>query len=169
MALPSLEQMQVQHVAAQLNALHAELIDSGAMPVEETEVFGPRWREIAGTVRPRGTPWWRGQRAHLLQLADAGTPRYVYHLPTVRARARALAAIKPIDQRYYAIKANSHPAILQLLEAEGFGLECVSHGELKHVFQHLPELSPKRVLFTPSFCPRSEYEAAFALGVTVTL
>ncbi|VUL80913.1 Diaminopimelate decarboxylase [Stenotrophomonas maltophilia] len=137
-----------------LPILHAELIDSGAMPVEETEVFGPRWREIAGTVRP---------------LADAGTPRYVYHLPTVRARARALAAIKPIDQRYYAIKANSHPAILQLLEAEGFGLECVSHGELKHVFQHLPELSPKRVLFTPSFCPRSEYEAAFALGVTVTV
>lgn len=152
-----------------LPILHAELIDSGAMPVEETEVFGPRWREIAGSVRPRGTPWWRGQRAHLLQLADAGTPRYVYHLPTVRARARALAAIKPIDQRYYAIKANSHPAILQLLEAEGFGLECVSHGELKHVFQHLPELSPKRVLFTPSFCPRSEYEAAFALGVTVTI
>lgn len=152
-----------------LPILHAELIDSGAMPVEETEVFGPRWREIAGSVRPRGTPWWRGQRAHLLQLADAGTPRYVYHLPTVRARARALAAIKPIDQRYYAIKANSHPAILQLLEAEGFGLECVSHGELKHLFQHLPELSPKRVLFTPSFCPRSEYEAAFALGVTVTV
>ncbi len=152
-----------------LPILHAELIDSGAMPVEETEVFGPRWCEIAGTVRPRGTPWWRGQRAHLLQLADAGTPRYVYHLPTVRARARALAAIKPIDQRYYAIKANSHPAILQLLEAEGFGLECVSHGELKHVFQHLPELSPKRVLFTPSFCPREEYEAAFALGVTVTV
>ncbi len=152
-----------------LPILHAELIDSGAMPVEETEVFGPRWREIAGTVRPRGTPWWRGQRAHLLQLADAGTPRYVYHLPTVRARARALAAIKPIDQRYYAIKANSHPAILQLLEAEGFGLECVSHGELKHVFQAIPELSPKRVLFTPSFCPREEYEAAFALGVTVTV
>ena len=37
----------------------AELIDSGAMPVEETEVFGPHWREIAGTVRTRGTPWWR--------------------------------------------------------------------------------------------------------------
>jgi len=152
-----------------LPILHAELIDSGAMPVEETEVFGPRWREIAGSVRPRETPWWRGQRAQLLQLAEAGTPRYVYHLPTVRARARALAAIAPIDQRYYAIKANSHPAILRLLEAEGFGLECVSHGELAHVFNVLPELSPSRVLFTPSFCPRSEYEAAFALGVTVTV
>lgn len=152
-----------------LPILHAELIDSGAMPVEEGEVFGPRWREIAGTIRPRETAWWRGQREHLLQLAQAGTPRYVYNLPTVRARARALAAIKPIDQRYYAIKANSHPAILEVLEQEGFGLECVSHGELKHVFNTLPALSPRRVLFTPSFAPRGEYEAAFALGVTVTL
>ncbi|MBT2766239.1 bifunctional aspartate kinase/diaminopimelate decarboxylase [Stenotrophomonas sp. ISL-67] len=152
-----------------LPILHAELIDSGAMPVEEGEVFGPRWREIAGTVRPRETAWWRGQREHLLHLAQAGTPRYVYNLATVRARARALAAIKPIDQRYYAIKANSHPAILELLELEGFGLECVSHGELKHVFNVLPTLSPRRVLFTPSFAPRTEYEAAFALGVTVTV
>ncbi|WP_225764385.1 bifunctional aspartate kinase/diaminopimelate decarboxylase [Stenotrophomonas sp. Marseille-Q4652] len=152
-----------------LPILHAELIDSGAMPVEEGEVFGPRWREIAGTVRPRGTPWWRDQREHLLQLAQAGTPRYVYHLPTVRARARALAAIPAIDQRYYAIKANSHPAILEALVQEGFGLECVSYGELKHVFSVMPELSPRRVLFTPSFAPKSEYEAAFALGVTVTI
>ncbi len=152
-----------------LPILHAELIDSGAMPVEEGEVFGPRWREIAGTIRPRETAWWRGQREHLLHLAQAGTPRYVYNLATVRARARALAAIRPIDQRYYAIKANSHPAILELLEQEGFGLECVSHGELKHVFNVLPTLSPRRVLFTPSFAPRTEYEAAFALGVTVTV
>ncbi len=152
-----------------LPILHAELIDSGAMPVEETEVFGPRWREIAGSVRPRGTPWWRGHRERLLQLADAGTPRYVYHLPTVRARARALAAVIQIDHRYYAIKANSHPDILRTLEAEGFGLECVSLGELQHVFAVLPELSPARVLFTPSFCPHQEYAAAFALGVTVTV
>ncbi|TQU30960.1 hypothetical protein DB807_24010, partial [Xanthomonas perforans] len=35
--------------------LHAELIDSGAMPVSEGEVFGPRWRQIIGSVRPRAT------------------------------------------------------------------------------------------------------------------
>jgi len=56
-----------------------------------------------------------------------------------------------------------------VLEQEGFGLECVSHGELKHVFNTLPPLSPKRVLFTPSFAPHAEYDAAFALGVTVPL
>ncbi|HVJ36295.1 MAG TPA: bifunctional aspartate kinase/diaminopimelate decarboxylase, partial [Stenotrophomonas sp.] len=152
-----------------LPILHAELIDSGAMPVGEGEVFGPRWREITGSVRPRPVPWWRGEREHLLRLAQAGTPRYIYHLPTVRERARALLAIPAIDQRYYAIKANSHPAILEALVLEGFGLECVSHGELRRVFDTLPELSPRRVLFTPSFAPKAEYEAAFALGVTVTL
>jgi len=152
-----------------LPILHAELIDSGAMPVGEGEVFGPRWREITGSVRPRPLPWWRGEREHLLRLAQAGTPRYVYHLPTVRERARSLKAIAAIDQRYYAIKANSHPAILETLVQEGFGLECVSHGELRRVFDTLPELSPRRVLFTPSFAPKAEYEAAFALGVTVTL
>ncbi|HEY0335467.1 MAG TPA: bifunctional aspartate kinase/diaminopimelate decarboxylase [Stenotrophomonas sp.] len=152
-----------------LPILHAELIDSGAMPVGEGEVFGPRWREITGSVRPRPTPWWRGEREHLLRLAQSGTPRYVYHLATVRERARALKAIAAIDQRYYAIKANSHPAILEALVQEGFGLECVSQGELRRVFDTLPELSPRRVLFTPSFAPKHEYEAAFALGVTVTV
>src|SRR5690606_7202715 len=96
-------------------------------------------------------------------------PRYAYHLPTVRARARALNAVESIDRRFFAIKANSHPAILRTLEAEGFGLECVSQGEIEHVFATLPGLDPSRVLFTPSFAPRREYDAAFASGVTVTL
>jgi len=152
-----------------LPVLHAALIDSGAMPVEETSVFGPRWREIADGIRKRETPWWHGERERLLAMAEAGTPRYAYHLPTVRARAQALNALAPIDQRYYAIKANSHPAILSALVDEGFGLECVSLSELQRVFQVVPELSPRRVLFTPSFAPRAEYEAAYGLGVIVTL
>jgi bifunctional diaminopimelate decarboxylase / aspartate kinase len=154
-----------------LPVLHAALIDSDAMPVEETSVFGPRWREINGAVRHRGTPWWHGasERSQLLALAQADTPRYVYHLPTVRARARALAAIDAIDRRFYAIKANSHPVLLRTLVEEGFGLECVSQGELERVFQAVPELAPQDVLFTPSFAPRAEYEFALSRGVIVTL
>ena len=87
----------------------------------------------------------------------------------MRARARQLKDIAAIDRRFFAIKANSHPAILRLLEAEGFGLECVSLGEIEHVFASLPGLDPARVLFTPSFAPRAEYEAAFARGVNVTV
>lgn len=154
-----------------LPILHDELIDSGAMPVYEEQVFGPRWREITGSVRPRPTPWWRAphSRGQLLELAAQGTPRYVYHLPTVRARARQLQAVAALDRRYYAIKANPHPAILRALAAEGFGLECVSLGEVEHVFEVLPELAPARVLFTPSFAPIGEYAAALARGVNVTV
>ncbi|NUS39589.1 MAG: bifunctional aspartate kinase/diaminopimelate decarboxylase [Lysobacter sp.] len=149
--------------------LHAELIRSGAMPVQDASVFGPDWREIAHGRPVRPAPWWAGARDALLAQAQAGTPRYVYDLATVRARARDLSAIDAIDRRFYAIKANPHPAILRALVEEGFGLECVSLGELEHVFATLPQLSPERVLFTPSFAPRREYEAAFARGVTVTL
>ena len=152
-----------------LPQLHAELIRGGAMPVQDASVFGPSWREIAEGPVQRAMPWWAGKRERLLQMAGQGTPRYVYDLDTVRGRARALNGVAAIDRRFFALKANPHPAILRVLEAEGFGLECVSQGELAHVFGTLPGLDPQRVLFTPSFAPRAEYEAAFALGVTVTL
>ncbi len=152
-----------------MRELHDELISSGAMPVREADVFGPRWSEIEGRLRRRPVPWWHGRRDELLALAAEGTPRYAYDPGTVRARARQLAAVEAVDRRFYAIKANPHPEILRLLVEEGFGLECVSAGELAHVFAALPGLDPARVLFTPSFAPVDEYAAAFGRGVTVTL
>ena len=157
-----------------LPQLHAELVRGGAMPVQDASVFGPSWRSIQDEGRgdgaqARAEPWWVASRAKLLDLAQLGTPRYVYDLTTVRERARALASTPAVDRCFYAIKANPHPAILRALVDEGFGLECVSQGELEHVFAALPGLSPQRVLFTPSFAPRREYDAAFARDVTVTL
>jgi diaminopimelate decarboxylase/aspartate kinase len=151
--------------------LHAALIDSGAMPVYEPDVFGPRWRELDGSLRPRPAPWWRAprERTQLLALAAQGTPRYAYHLGTVRERARQLNGVDAIDRRYYAIKANPHPALLRALAGEGFGLECVSEGELRRAFDVVPGLDPARVLFTPNFAPIEEYRAAFARGATVTV
>ncbi|UNK50669.1 bifunctional aspartate kinase/diaminopimelate decarboxylase [Lysobacter sp. S4-A87] len=149
--------------------LHAELIRSRAMPVRDASVFGPSWREIAHGKPQRVPAWWRGRREQLLALAAQGTPRYVYDLATVRERARSLTSTVAVDRCFYAIKANPHPAILKAITGEGFGLECVSQGEFEHVFAALPGLSPNRVLFTPSFAPRREYEAAFARGIIVTL
>jgi len=156
-----------------LPVLHAELIESGAMPVHDASVFGPSWHEIAHGKRQRAPQWWqpeavRSQLLAMVEGADA-TPMYVYHLPTLRERAAALNGVAAVDRRFFAIKANPHPQVLRALAAEGFGLECVSQGELEHVFDVLPQLDPARVLFTPSFAPRSEYEAAFARGVTVTV
>ncbi len=152
-----------------LNELHGELIRGGAMPVQDATVFGPSWREIAHGKPQRETPWWHAHAAELVARAAAGTPRYVYHLPTVRARARMLRETAAIDLRFYALKANPHREILRALDAEGSGFECVSLGEVEHVFAMLPGIDPQRVLFTPSFAPRAEYDAAFAHGVNVTV
>ena len=149
--------------------LHALLIASGAMPVDEAAVFGPSWRALHAGDAPRAVAWWRTQRESLLELATHGTPCYVYHLPTVRDRARALTALPAIDRRFYALKANPHAAVLRTLEAEGYGFECVSGGELAHLFSTLPTLDPQRVLFTPSFATRAEYADAATRGVRITL
>jgi len=156
--------------AGLMPVLHAALMDSGAMPVHAPEVFGPSWQDIVHGPPPARPPaWWQGARDQLLALAGEATPQYVYHLPTVRARARALLDVAAVDRHFYAIKANSHPALLRALVADGFGLECVSLGEIDHVFATLPDLAPARVLFTPSFAPIHEYTAALAHGVTVTV
>ena len=152
-----------------LPQLHAELVRGGAMPVQDASVFGPSWRSITHGDAPRDAPWWIAARENLLQRAQAGTPRYVYDLATVRARAQALRDTPAVDRCFYAIKANPHPDILRAVVDCGFGLECVSQGELEHVFAAVPGLDAANVLFTPSFAPRCEYEAAFARGVNVTL
>ena len=154
-----------------LPELHSELIACGAMPVQDAEVFGPSWRQLSQPAgeSARPAPWWQTRRDDLLAVAAHGTPRYVYDLATVRARARALACVAAVDRRFFALKANPHPAILRTLEAEGFGFECVSLAEVEHVLATLPGIDRDRVLFTPSFAPRAEYEAALAHGVHVTV
>ena len=153
-----------------LPRLHELLIHSGAMPVDEAEVFGPSWRQLGAPAdAQRSPPWWELQQQRLLSAAIGRSPRYVYHLPTIRQRARELRDVGAVDRRFYALKANSNPRILETLEAEGFGFECVSRAEIDHLFAVLPGLDPTRVLFTPSFAPRDEYVAAVARDVWVTL
>jgi len=149
--------------------LHELLIHARAMPVYERAVFGPSWEILARGDKPLPEPWWKGKREQLLALARQGTPRYVYDLTTVRARARSLRDVGALDRRFYAIKANPHPDILRTIHEEGFGFECVSQGELEHVFALFPKLDPTRVLFTPSFAPRREYESALRRDVWLTL
>ena len=69
--------------------LHELLIHSGAMPVDEAEVFGPSWRQLGHsppTRRRRGAGG-RMRATGCSSAAAQGTPRYVYHLPTVREPA----------------------------------------------------------------------------------
>ncbi|WP_304060391.1 bifunctional aspartate kinase/diaminopimelate decarboxylase [Metallibacterium scheffleri] len=152
---------------ALLPRLHALLLQAGALRADDAALFGPSWQALyASAVVAASPPWWRGARARLLDAAARGTPRYVYHLPSVRAHAQALRALGAVDRWYYALKANPHPALLVALAAAGFGLECVSPGELDAARSHAPQ-APR--LFTPNFAPRADYAAALAAGELVTL
>ena len=172
-----------------LPRLHELLIRAGALRTDDTALFGPTWQMLyGGGMAPLAAPWWRGERERLLELSTAqavphaasghlppqagegtaGTPRYVYHLPTVRERARALRALRSIDRVYYAVKANAHPAILRAIAQEGIGFECASPGELD-VVDALAESSASPRLFTPNFAPRDDYAQAVERGVALTL
>lgn len=151
--------------AVLVRRLHAALFADRA----EDPRLGPAW------VRLRGAPdeqapaaWWRRERDALLALAADGQARYVYHLPTVRERARQLAGtLRSVGRFYYAMKANPFPAILEAVAAEGLGLECVSIDEVRRAREVVGPAVP--LLFTPNFCPVAEYGAARDAGAELTL
>jgi diaminopimelate decarboxylase/aspartate kinase len=87
----------------------------------------------------------------------------------VRDRAAAVAGLKSLDRAFYAMKANNHADVLRTIRAAGLGFECVSPGEIARLRETFPDLDPDEVLFTPNFAHKSEYEAARALGVNLTI
>jgi diaminopimelate decarboxylase/aspartate kinase len=150
--------------------LHDLLIGAGALRTDDSELFGPSWQALygSGDAAVPAAAWWRNERRQqLLELGAQATPRYVYHLPTVRRQARELQTLAAVDRLHYAVKANTHPAILAALAQEGFGFECVSPGELKAVIAAVPESAP--LLFTPNFAPRDDYAWALTTRATVSL
>jgi diaminopimelate decarboxylase/aspartate kinase len=150
--------------------LHDLLIGAGALRTDDSALFGPSWEALygRGEVAPTAASWWRtDERQRLLDIAAKATPRYVYHLPTVRQQARELKKLAAVDRLHYAVKANTHPAILSALAEEGFGFECVSPGELRAVIAAVPASAP--LLFTPNFAPREDYAFALTTRATVSL
>ncbi|WEN16908.1 bifunctional aspartate kinase/diaminopimelate decarboxylase [Rhodanobacter sp. AS-Z3] len=157
-------------VDALLPHLHELLIGAGSLRTDDSALFGPSWQALYGTGETLdvAAAWWHeAERDRLLKLAAEATPRYVYHLPTVRHQARELKSLAAVDRLHYAVKANTHPAILAALAEEGFGFECVSPGELKFVMAHVPAAAP--LLFTPNFAPRDDYAWALTTRATVSL
>ncbi|HEV7667591.1 MAG TPA: diaminopimelate decarboxylase [Thermoanaerobaculia bacterium] len=114
-------------------------------------------------------PWWLARRAELLAIAAEASPAYVYDAASLDRAAGELAALGVFDRLLYAVKANPHPEILRRFATLGLGFECVSPGEIERVLQSCPEMSPDRILFTPNFAPRKEYEQALEVGVHLTL
>ncbi len=150
--------------------LHERLIQS----IGSDKVLGPTWAQLFGDKdagAARALNWWEQPRKRraLLDIAARESAAYVYDMQTLDAAIAAVLSVGAVKRWAYAMKANWHPEILRRIYAAGLTLECVSRGELDHAFATVPALDPERVLFTPNFAPRAEYEFGFAKGVRVTL
>ncbi len=152
-----------------VHQLHERLIQS----IGSDKVLGPTWQQLfAENPRaPAAANWWEApaKRAQLCAIAQRESAAFVYDAATLESAIAVLKSVGSVDRWAYAMKANWHVDILRRIHAAGLMLECVSQGELEHVFATLPGLAPERVLFTPNFAPRAEYEYGFARGVHVTL
>lgn len=151
-----------------IKQLHGNLV----RPAQGDAVFGPTWAELRVEAGPAPVilePWWVRKRDELLAIGAEQSAAYVYDLETVRDACSRLQSLVNIDRVFYAMKANSHPAILQAVEQAGLNFECVSPGEIGRVLELFPKLDRRRILFTPNFAPREEYQFALDAGVWVTL
>ena len=148
--------------------LHGSIIrKSGGSPA-----FGQSWERLFRAAQPaayRTDAWWAIKRDRLLDLAAQRPNAYVYDSESLRRSARSLSTLKNVDRVLYAVKANFNRALLQTLDDEGVDFECVSPGEVEWLEEVIPNLDLSRILFTPNFAPRSEYEWGFRKGLMVTL
>jgi bifunctional diaminopimelate decarboxylase / aspartate kinase len=149
--------------------LHERLIQG----IGSDKVLGPTWQQLFSEEKgaaPAGN-WWQDaqKRRRLLDIAARESAAFVYDAATLGEAIAAVQSVSSVKRWAYAMKANWHPQILRRVYAAGLTLECVSKGELDHAFACVPALEPARVLFTPNFAPRAEYEYGFAKGVHVTL
>ncbi|MDX1582754.1 MAG: bifunctional aspartate kinase/diaminopimelate decarboxylase [Thermoanaerobaculia bacterium] len=159
-----------QYADRVVRRLHATFFDH--QPIDD--IFGPSWsalmRSTEGTdSRIAVDSWWSARQAELLSIASRTSPVYVYDQRTLRRQAERLTALSPISRVFYAIKANENPDVLRVFERAGIGFECVSPGEIDHVRSTFPDLATDRILFTPNFAAKSDYESALARNVWVTL
>jgi diaminopimelate decarboxylase/aspartate kinase len=157
----------VEHAYKLVQNIHSRLVSR-----LRGGVFGPTWTELeTAQEAPRAAPrtWWTERRAELLELAQRHESAYVYDRATIAQSARALTGLANVSRVFYAMKANSHPEVLREIHSHGINFECVSPGEVKRVREVLPDISTDRILFTPNFAPRHEYEWALAQGVRLTL
>lgn len=134
--------------------------------------FGLSWEELFKTddlSATRATPWWLDRRDELIQLASESLNTYVYDRDSVKSAAGDLLSLNNVGRILYAVKANDNAELLRTLAAEGIDFECVSPGEVDWLEKAIPGVDLKRILFTPNFAPRTEYEWALDKGLQLTL
>ncbi len=106
------------------------------------------------------------------QLAkEHGTPLYIYDQRYIQGQAAALrSAFAPRFPKLrilYALKANTNPAVIGLLRAEGIGAEVVSQGEIETALK--VGYQGTEIMFTSSSKNPAEIRRAIELGTVLNV
>ena len=111
--------------------------------------------------------WWIKKKDELLNIASKTSNCIIYDRFTIENSIKKLKKIEAIDQLFFAMKANFNSEILDIIYKSGLGFECVSIGEMKRLFDLMPNIDRKKIIFTPNFAKKSDYIWALANQVTV--
>lgn len=109
-------------------------------------------------------------RALLADLAaHYGTPTYVYDARIIRRQCQLLKKhLGGVPTKLlYAMKANSHPAVLEIILDEGLGIDAVSPGEL--YLARRMGFAPADILYTANNITDEEMHAVAREGVLLNL
>jgi diaminopimelate decarboxylase/aspartate kinase len=124
---------------------------------------------VNGMQRDNIDTWWLEKREALLAIAGEHLNAYVYDLDTIRSAARRMRALRSVSRVLYAVKANFNADVIRTLADAGIDFDCVSPGEVRRLREVLGDDAEGRILFTPNFAPRDEYEWGLREGLRVTL
>ena len=156
------DEEQAARIAKQL---HNVLIDQNPM----SQYLSKSWQEEFEQHVQRATPWWEKDREKLLALAEGQSPLYVYDQDTLLQQAKKILSCDAIDNVFFAMKSNGNTGILKQFYQAGLNFECVSPQEVDAVLKLFPDIDHHRILFTPNFAAREEYEKALELGIYLTV
>jgi diaminopimelate decarboxylase/aspartate kinase len=179
---------QIEHVNVLVTDIHNWLFNketklqssigkqwTSLLPEQETTAYRPT-AVITNAVSGKAV-WWRRKAGELLKLMEQEQQAlYVYSADSVKQHATDLVETFMKDSKsgvinyiFYALKANPHPEMLKIIESMNFGFECVSMSEVNLVLSLFSNIDRHRILFTPNFAPREEYEQGLKLGIYLTL
>jgi diaminopimelate decarboxylase len=109
-----------------------------------------------------------GHDVHALS-EQHGTPLYIYDSQTIRRQVKRFReAFSAFDHRiYYAMKANSNPDLLMLMNELDLGIDAVSIYEIGIALE--AGFEARNIIFTPNGVPFDELEQAIELGTRLNI
>ena len=100
---------------------------------------------------------------------EYGTPVYVYNERILRERCREMKGLVdyPGFRVNYSAKANSNPALLQIVRQEGLDVDAMSPGEIQA--ELLAGFDPSQILYISNNVSREEMQFAIDRGICVSV